>query len=65
MNYKTPDSLELAWIAEDCHWVVVTPSGHLIGPRFFDSEQANDFLDGMNEIWHQRDSSESENTDEL
>ena len=53
--YDDANKLELVWLADDCQWVVLTPSGYILGPRFFNAKQAGEFLDGVQDVWHKRD----------
>ena len=57
------NTLELGWIPDDCQWVVVTPSGHILGKRFTSIGQAERQLSDLQEIWNRNDSSESDYTD--
>ena len=57
------NGLELGWIPDDCQWVVLTPSGHILGQRFPNREQAVSHLIEVQKIWNISDSSESDYTD--
>lgn len=47
--------LVLGFIPQDCHWVVVSPSGVMIGPRFSNEEPAREFFEEIAETWERND----------
>jgi len=50
--------LEIVWIPEDMHWVVLTPSGHILVKRFTTREQAEQLLEDVQSAWDGLDFSE-------
>lgn len=52
------NDLELVWIPEDMHWVVLTPSGHILGKRFTTRDAADKFFEDVQSAWDGIDFSE-------
>ena len=47
--------LILGYIPQDCHWVVVAPSGIQLGPRFPQEEPARAFFEEVADSWEEND----------
>ena len=51
----TERRLILGYIPQDCHWVVLSPLGVQIGPRFSQEEPARDLFDEVADSWEDSD----------